>query len=133
MPDIDPPPPPTGSTSEKQVTTTDEKHEHRAISPIAAAGRVSTESTAAEAAKKILAHSGDADEAMKAFADGEVVEVDEATNRRLLRRIDRFMMPLMCVGMSLFLLLLSACGSGALFLFSVEARGEGELKREGVS
>lgn len=58
-------------------------------------GRVSTESAAA--AKKILEHSGDADEAMKAFANGEIIEVDEATNKRLLRRIDLHMMPLMCV------------------------------------
>lgn len=34
---------------------------------------------------------------MKAFANGEIVEVDEATNKRLLRIIDFRMMPLMCV------------------------------------
>jgi MFS transporter, ACS family, allantoate permease len=69
----------------------------RPPSPVAA-GRMSTESAAA--AKKILEHSGDHDEAMKAFASGEVIEVDDATNKRLLKRIDMFMMPLMCVGMS---------------------------------
>ncbi|EXJ88440.1 hypothetical protein A1O1_05370 [Capronia coronata CBS 617.96] len=47
--------------------------------------------------QKILAHSNDADEAMKAFADGEVLEIDEATNKRLLRIIDWHLMPLMCV------------------------------------
>lgn len=47
----------------------------------------------------IVKHSYDADEAMKAFAgrEGEIVQLDEATNRRLLRRIDWNMMPLMCV------------------------------------
>lgn len=42
---------------------------------------------------KILKHSHDADEAMKAFADGEAEVLDEATNRRLLRRIDLHIMP----------------------------------------
>jgi len=49
------------------------------------------------AAQKILKHSNDADEAMKAFASGEVVEIDEATNKRLLRIIDFHLMPLLCV------------------------------------
>ena len=57
--------------------------------------RHSASSTAA--AQKILAHSHDADEAMKAFVNGEVVEIDHATNKRLLRIIDFRMMPLMCV------------------------------------
>lgn len=45
--------------------------------------------------KNILKHSHDADEAMKAFqeAQGEVIEIDEATNKRLLRRIDWNLMP----------------------------------------
>lgn len=48
---------------------------------------------------KILKHSHDADEAMKAFTglEGQVIIVDEATNKRLLRIIDWHMMPLMCV------------------------------------
>jgi ACS family allantoate permease-like MFS transporter len=43
-------------------------------------------------------HAHDADEAMKAFEDmhGEAIELDEATNRRLLRTIDWHMMPIMC-------------------------------------
>lgn len=43
----------------------------------------------------ILKHSHDADEAMKAFLghEGEVIQIDEATNRRLLRRIDWNLMP----------------------------------------
>lgn len=44
-------------------------------------------------------HGQDADEAMQAFQDmqGEAIELDEATNKRLLRRIDWHMMPIMCV------------------------------------
>ena len=49
------------------------------------------------AAAKILKHSHDADEAMKAFESGEVIELDEATNKRLLKIIDRNLIPLMCV------------------------------------
>ena len=43
-------------------------------------------------------HAHDADEAMKAFEDlqGEAIELDEATNRRLLRTVDWHMMPIMC-------------------------------------
>ena len=49
-------------------------------------------------AAKILEHSRDADEAMKAFTSHEgPIEIDEATNRRLLRRIDWNLIPLMCV------------------------------------
>jgi MFS transporter, ACS family, allantoate permease len=49
--------------------------------------------------ENILKHSHDADEAMKAFQShqGEVIEIDEATNKRLLRRIDWNLMPVMCV------------------------------------
>ena len=50
-----------------------------------------------KAARKVLEHSHDADEAMKAFENGEVIEIDEATNKRLLRIIDRHMMPIMCI------------------------------------
>lgn len=47
----------------------------------------------------ILEHSHDADEAMKAFMShpGTVIEIDEATNKRLLRKIDWNLMPIMCV------------------------------------
>lgn len=49
--------------------------------------------------KTILQHADDADEALKAFMShqGEVIELDEATNKRLLRRIDWNLMPVMCV------------------------------------
>jgi ACS family allantoate permease-like MFS transporter len=49
--------------------------------------------------EQILAHSHDADEALKAFAShqGEVLHIDEATNKRLLRRIDLHLMPLLCL------------------------------------
>jgi ACS family allantoate permease-like MFS transporter len=43
-------------------------------------------------------HAHDADEAMKALEElhGESLELDEPTNRRLLRIIDWHMMPIMC-------------------------------------
>lgn len=47
----------------------------------------------------VLKYGNDADEAMKAFAghEGEVIELDEATNKRLLRKIDWHLMPIMCL------------------------------------
>lgn len=44
---------------------------------------------------KIIAHSHDADEALKAFAShpGQVIHIDEATNKRLLRKIDWNLIP----------------------------------------
>lgn len=49
--------------------------------------------------EQILKHSHDADVALQAFQsyEGQVIEVDEATNRRLLRIIDWNLIPLMCV------------------------------------
>lgn len=43
-------------------------------------------------------HAHDADEAMKVFDElhGEAIELNEETNRRLLRTIDWHMMPIMC-------------------------------------
>lgn len=80
------------------MTSQTEKHDTPEVEAVRSASpvdirRLSTDSAAA--AKKILEHSGDADEAMKAFANGEVIEVDEATNKRLLRRIDLHLMPIM--------------------------------------
>ena len=47
------------------------------------------------AAEDILKHSIDADDALKAFAShqGQVIHLDEETNRRLLRKIDWNIMP----------------------------------------
>ena len=44
-------------------------------------------------------HAHDQDEAMKAVDEmnGELVEVDEQTSKRLLRTIDRHLMPIMCM------------------------------------
>jgi ACS family allantoate permease-like MFS transporter len=68
----------------------------RSVSPVdISEKRASISST--QAAKKILEHSNDADEAMKAYVNGEVVEIDEATNKRLLRIIDWHLMPLLCL------------------------------------
>ena len=50
-----------------------------------------------KAVTKVLAHSHDADEALKAFESGELIEIDAATNKRLLRTIDLHLMPLMCL------------------------------------
>lgn len=49
--------------------------------------------------EKILKHSHDADLALNALQqfEGQVITLDEATNRRLLRTIDWHMMPLMCI------------------------------------
>ncbi|KAF2236304.1 putative MFS allantoate transporter [Viridothelium virens] len=49
--------------------------------------------------ERILKHSHDADEALKAFAghEGQVIEIDEATNKALLRKIDWNLIPIMCV------------------------------------
>ena len=48
---------------------------------------------------QVLKHSHDADEAMKAFEghEGEILVLDEATSKRLLRKIDLNIMPLLCV------------------------------------
>ena len=44
---------------------------------------------------KVLQHANDADEAMKAFVghEGEILVLDEATSKRLLRTIDWHLMP----------------------------------------
>lgn len=49
--------------------------------------------------ENILKHSHDADEAMKAFAghEGQIIDIDEATNKRLLRRIDWNLIPVRMV------------------------------------
>ncbi len=69
----------------------------RSVSPVALSEKRNSIVPSTAPAPKFLSHANDADEAMKAFATGEVVEIDEATNKRLLRIIDRHLMPLMCV------------------------------------
>ena len=46
-----------------------------------------------------IKHKIDVDEAMKAFEghEGEILVLDDATNKRLLRRIDWHLMPLLCI------------------------------------
>lgn len=63
---------------------------HDAIDP-----EESTDRNASIVAEKILKHSHDADAALKAFTEhqGQVIEIDEATNKRLLRIIDWHLMP----------------------------------------
>lgn len=55
---------------------------------------ISAEDTG-EVSEKVLKHAHDADEAMKAFVghEGEVIRLAEATNKRLLRKIDMNLMP----------------------------------------
>jgi ACS family allantoate permease-like MFS transporter len=45
--------------------------------------------------EQIFKHSHDADAALKAFANyhGRIIEIDDVTNRRLLRKIDWNLMP----------------------------------------
>lgn len=52
-----------------------------------------------KASEKLLKHSHDADEALKAVQghEGGPVVIDEETNRRILRRIDFNLIPIMCV------------------------------------
>lgn len=47
----------------------------------------------------ILKHSHDADAALKAFSSyqGQVLEISEETNRKLLRKIDWHLMPILCI------------------------------------
>ena len=76
------------SGDEKQITL-DPEVEKNLPAPLANAikdGRVP---------ENILKHSYDADEAMKAFEghEGQIIELDEATNKRILRRIDWNMIP----------------------------------------
>ncbi|KAI4219465.1 MAG: hypothetical protein L6R36_008307 [Xanthoria steineri] len=49
--------------------------------------------------KNVIKHANDADEAMKAFAgyEGEFIVLDEATSKKLLKRIDLHLMPLLCI------------------------------------
>lgn len=49
----------------------------------------------ANASEIIKVNRRDADEALAAFEGHEAVVVDEATNKRLLRRIDRRILPIM--------------------------------------
>lgn len=49
----------------------------------------------AKVSEKLIKHSHDADAAMKAFEgfEGQTIELTEETNKRLLRKIDRHLMP----------------------------------------
>lgn len=58
--------------------------------------------------KNILQHAGDGDEALKAFMShpGQVIELDEATNKRLLRKIDWNLMPVRFCSIPIFNIML---------------------------
>ena len=53
---------------------------------------------------RVLKHAHDADEAMKAFEghEGDMLVLDAATNKRLLNRIDRNIMPVRYEGKKVF-------------------------------
>lgn len=85
-------------------TTMNEKTEKPAVTSLsnyeeAMDGTVSRRKESLVGAQ-ILEHSHDADEAMKAFADsqGENLVLDEAANKRILRRIDMIMLPVSFLG-----------------------------------
>lgn len=69
----------------------------RPVSPVDLEAERRASLSKTSAGRRILEHSHDADEAMKAFAEGEVAELDAATSKRLLRIIDWHLMPLLCV------------------------------------
>lgn len=77
------------SDDEKVDTYLDPEVEKNLPAPLADAIR------AGSVPDTILKHSHDADEAMKAFEghQGEVIHIDEATNKRLLRLIDWNLIP----------------------------------------
>lgn len=58
--------------------------------------------------KTILQHAGDGDEALKAFMShpGQVIELDGATNKRLLRKIDWNLMPVRFSNIPMFFIIL---------------------------
>lgn len=75
--------------NEKQVYHLDPEVEKNLPKPLAEAIR------SGSVPENIMKHSHDADEAMKAFEShqGEILEIDEATNKRLLRIIDWNLIP----------------------------------------
>ena len=81
---------------EKDAVVDDKSTQVRSASPVDVAARNGSIVSTREG-RKILEHSHDADEAMKAFENGEIIEISEADNKRLLRIIDRHMLPIMCV------------------------------------
>ncbi|KAI9717401.1 MAG: hypothetical protein M1812_004753 [Candelaria pacifica] len=68
--------------------------EKRMASPGAEKEMVAPQVTS-EKLRELSKHGIDADEAMKAFAghEGEIIQLDDATNKRLSRRIDMNLMP----------------------------------------
>ena len=76
------------SDDEKRVSLDPEVEKHLPV-PLADAIRSGSVS------EDIMKHSHDADEALKAFAShqGQVIELSDAENKRLLRRIDWNLIP----------------------------------------
>jgi ACS family allantoate permease-like MFS transporter len=68
--------------------------------------------------QKLVKNLTNADEAMKAFEElqGQAIELDEATNRRLVRTIDCHIMPIMCLVYAMNFLDSMQCRQETLFL-----------------
>lgn len=77
----------------------EEHTEHVSVSQTSREERVGVEVEDAEEghekSQKVVSH--DADEAMKAFAEGGPIELTAEDNKRLLKIIDWHLMPMMCV------------------------------------
>lgn len=78
--------------------------------------------------KTILQHAGDADEALKAFMShpGEVIELDEATNKRLLRKIDWNLMPVCFFYIPVLVIVLTA-HPGHVYRLRIELLGQDDV------
>ena len=74
----------SNTISEKSEEPRTSMHEEKEIEPISELG-----------SGDAINNRRDVDEAMKAFGDyqGQIIPIDEATNKRLLRRIDLHLMP----------------------------------------
>jgi hypothetical protein len=83
--------------------------------------------------KTILQHAGDADEALKAFMShpGEVIELDEATNKRLLRKIDWNLMPVhfscFCFAVPPTLVIMLTAYAGHVYRLRIKLPGQDDV------
>jgi hypothetical protein len=79
--------------------------------------------------KAILQHAGDADEALKAFMShpGEVIELDEATNKRLLRKIDWNLMPVHFFAIPPILVTMLIAHTGHVYRLRIELLGQDDV------
>lgn len=83
---------------------------------------VDIEATMTNDKPELVDQEPDADEAMKAFAQlqGQDIEIDEATNRRLVRIIDWHIMPVMCLVYAMNFLDSMQCNSSGIPLLEAD-------------